>query len=108
MVLNTASAFTQLAADVTSSEPTNSTVVGLGVGIVFAGLVILVFITWFMGLFFRGKKAKTETAPAAAPAPATAEVIPNKQEMLAAISAVVAEELGRDVSQIKILSFKKM
>ena len=48
-----------------------------------------------------------KSAPAAAPAPA-AEVIENKQEMLAAISAVVAEELGRDVSQIKILSFKKM
>ena len=109
MVLNAVSDVAKTASEAVSSEPSMGTVVAMGVGIVFAGLVILVFITWFMGLFFRGKKPKAETkaAPAAAPAPA-AEVIENKQEMLAAISAVVAEELGRDVSQIKILSFKKM
>ncbi len=109
MVLNAVNDVVNTASDAVSSEPAMGTVVALGVGIVFIGLVILVFITWFMGLFFRGKKPKTEAAPAPAAAPApVAEVIPNKQEMLAAISAAVAEELGRDVSQIKILSFKKM
>lgn len=107
MVLNTVSDVAKTVSEAASSEPGMGTVVAMGVGIVFAGLVILVFITWFMGLFFRTKKPKAEPAVPAATAP-VAEVIPNKQEMLAAISAVVAEELGRDVSQIKILSFKKM
>ncbi len=108
MVLNTVASAVQTASEVTSSEPAMGTVVAMGVGIVFVGLVILVFITWFMGLFFKGKKAKTAKTAAPAAAAPVAEVIPNKQEIIAAVSAAVAEELGRDVSQIKILSFKKM
>ena len=83
----------------------------LGYAVVFFGLILLMIVITIMGKFFTAKAKKPvkaeAAAPAAAPAPA-AEVIENKQEMLAAISAVVAEELGRDVSQIKILSFKKM
>ena len=34
--------------------------------------------------------------------------IPNRQEMIAAVSAAIAEELGKDVSAIRILSVKKL
>ena len=34
--------------------------------------------------------------------------IPNRQELIAAVSVALAEELGTDVSGIRILSFKKI
>ena len=34
--------------------------------------------------------------------------VENRQEIIAAVSAVVAEELGTDISAIRILSFKKI
>ncbi|MBE6671078.1 MAG: hypothetical protein E7593_02635 [Ruminococcaceae bacterium] len=36
------------------------------------------------------------------------EVIENKQELIAAICAAVAEENGTDISAIRVLSFKKL
>ncbi len=89
------------------TEPSIGFVCAMGVGIVFVGLVCIVFITWLMGsICGKGKeKAKEASAPAAAP---QTQVIENKQEILAAVSAAIAEELGRDVSAIRILSFKKM
>lgn len=89
------------------TEPSIGFVCAMGVGIVFIGLVCIVFITWLMGLICgKGKQVAKETpAPAAMP---KTQVIENKQEILAAVSAAVAEELGRDVSAIRILSFKKM
>lgn len=85
----------------------NGFVVGMGVGIVFFGLVFLVFITWLMGIIFKDHKKEKTAAQATVPVKAE-EKIENKQELLAAVSAVVAEELGRDVSAVRILSFKKM
>ena len=38
----------------------------------------------------------------------TAEEIANRQEFIAAVSAALAEEMGTDVSAIRILSFKKI
>jgi len=35
-------------------------------------------------------------------------VIENRQEIIAAVSAVIAEELGTDISAIRIHSFKKI
>ena len=54
-----------------------------------------------------GKKEETAavSAPAVAPAPAPIE---NRQEIIAAVSAALAEEMGTDISAIRILSFKKI
>ncbi len=89
------------------TEPSIGFVCAMGVGIVFIGLVCIVFITWLMGLACGSgrQKAEKKSAPVAAP---KTQVIENKQEIIAAVSAVLAEELGRDVSAIRILSFKKM
>ena len=52
---------------------------------------------------------QVQAAPAPVSAvPAVAEPIPNRQAMIAAISAVIAEELGTDISAIRILSVKKV
>lgn len=79
----------------------------IGMGIVFLGLVCLVFIcsaTGYICKFLGGDKKKKE---APAPAPVSDE-IPNKQEFIAAVSAALAEELGADVSAIRILSVKRI
>lgn len=78
----------------------------LGMGTVFVGLLVLVLVCKLLGFFCKGIKDKPEAAAAAAaPAP---DVIPNKQELIAAISAAVAEELGEDVTAVRITSIKKL
>ena len=85
-------------------------VVLLGLGIVFFGLICIIILCTIMGKIVSSlveKKEETKPiAPAAAPAP-VAE-IPNRQELVAAISCVVAEELGTDVSAIRIVSLKRV
>lgn len=81
----------------------------LGIGIVFLGLVCLIFLCKLISLVSSGKSNKKDKAPAVqtTPAPASA-VIDNRAEIIAAVSAALAEELGEDVSSIRILSFKKI
>ena len=62
-----------------------------------------------MSLFFV-KRSKSDTVVPATPvaaAPAKETVIENRQEIIAAVAAVAAEELGTDISAIRIHSFKK-
>ena len=83
-------------------------VVAMGVGVVFLGLVLIILICKVMGLFF-AKSAKTESKPAAAVAPkATTATIENRQEIIAAVTAAVAEEMGKDISALRVISFKKL
>lgn len=72
----------------------------MGMGTVFFGLICLIVLTTIMGrICGRGQKA----APAAAAAPQV-----NQQELVAAVSAAIAEELGTDITGIRILSMKKL
>ena len=80
-------------------------VCAMGVGTVFVGLICLIIICSAIGAFCRIGTKKKVVAPVAPAAPA---VIENKQEILAAVSAAIAEELGTDVSAIRITSFKKL
>ncbi len=88
-------------------------VVFLGIGIVFLGLICIVILCVLMGKVVR--LLEKREAPAAAPAPTAAApaapapaAIPNRQELVAAISCCLAEELGTDVSAIRIVSLKKI
>lgn len=80
-------------------------VVLMGMGVTFIGLTCLIFLTLLLGKAAGGSRQRV---PAAAPAPAADAAIPNRQEMIAAVSVALAEELGTDVSGIRILSFKKI
>ncbi len=84
-------------------------VVVMGIGIVFIGLICLIAIISLMGCIMKRVNARhTETEAAApVPAPAAAE-IPNRSELVAAVSAALAEELGKDVRAIRILSIKRV
>ena len=92
-------------------QPQTAFVCLLGMGTVFLGLICLVILCKIVGAF-AGKKTKAaapEATPNAIPV-ATAssnQTIENRQEIVAAVSAVIAEELGTDISALRILSFKK-
>lgn len=75
----------------------------MGMGTVFFGLICLIALTYLMSAVVgRGKKAAPAPVPAA---PQTAgEVTP---ELVAAVSAALAEELGTDITGIRIVSMKK-
>ena len=97
-----------LAVDVAAkTEPASWMVVVMGVGVVFLGLVLIILICKIMGLFFV-KTTKADSKPATAAAPANNAVIQNRQEIIAAVTAVCAEEMGKDVSALRVISFKKL
>ena len=91
----------------------NLFVLGLGLGTVFVGLICIIILCKLMSAIC-SKIGKNPTQPAvvvpsAAPAaPAESVLSPNRQEFIAAVSAVIAEEMGTDVSKIRILSVQKI
>ena len=89
------------------TEVSSALVVGLGIGTVFVGLIAIIVLCYIMSavckLFEKG--SKTEEAPKSAPSNAP---IQNKQEIVAACCAVIAEELGTEANNIKVKSFKRI
>ena len=89
-------------------------VVVLGVGIVFFGLICIVLLCSIMSAIMKAfNKPKAEDLSAAVPvaAPATASAnqpIENKQELIAVVSAVIAEDMGTDIEAIRIKSIKRI
>ncbi len=84
-------------------------VVLMGIGTVFFGLICIIVLSYVMSAICRsGSKQPVAVAAAPAAAPAKAEGIPNRQAMIAAISAAIAEDLGTDLAGIRILSVKKL
>ena len=88
---------------------------GIGFLIVFIGLICLIAIVSLMGAICE-KVLKGDKAPAAKPAPAAPAkaapaapaAIENRDELVVAFSAAVAEELGTDVSAIRVVSLKQI
>ena len=83
----------------------------MGIGIVFVGLICIIILCKIMSavIRFAEKKSAAPAAAAAAAAPAVAsDVIPNRQEFVAAVAAAIAEDMGTDISAIRIHSIKKI
>ena len=79
----------------------------MGMGTVFFGLICLIVLTMIMGKIVGGRAVPAVAAPApAAAAPAAPEG--NRQEIAAAVSAAIAEELGTSITGIRIVSMKKL
>lgn len=91
-------------------------VVLMGMGTVFFGLICIIVLIWLVGKILGALIKEESVQPAASPVAAGAEItrssssdeIPNRQEFVAAVSAVIAEEMGTDVSKLQILSIKKL
>lgn len=89
-------------------EVSNAFVVCMGVGTVFLGLVLIIVICKTVGLFcnifVKTEKPKTPDIPKI-----SNELSGSKrQEIIAAVTAACAEEMGTDVSAIRVVSFKKL
>lgn len=87
----------------------------MGISTVLLGLTCIIFLCTVMSKICARFSGASETAPAPAPAvqaapqPAAAPaaaVIPNRGELVAAVSAAIAEELGTDISRIRIRSLR--
>mgnify|MGYP003202462982 CR=1 FL=1 len=77
----------------------------MGLCTVFVGLICIIVLVSVMSNVVRRTDAKTAAPAIPAPAAAVSAVTP---EMVAAVSAAIAEELGTDVSAIRIVSMKKI
>ena len=95
------------------SSLSNGFVCVMGMGTVFVGLICIVFICMLMSVavkaFSKNAPQKATATPAAKAAAPQAVTLPpaEKQAIIAGVCAVIAEEIGTDVSNIKVLSFKK-
>ena len=107
-----------------AAEYSNLFVVLMGLGTVFVGLICIIVLCSVSGAVIQaleGKKkskpqddVKAPAAPAAPVVPAApartvipCDNIPNRGAFVAAVSAALAEELGTDVSSIRIMSIGK-
>lgn len=89
----------------TAAQTPDWLVVVLGIGVVFVGLIALVVVCTLFGKLFQNRKpAASEESPAAA---STGE-IEHRGELVAAVSAALAEELGTDVKGLRILSIRRL
>lgn len=82
----------------------------LGIGTVFVGLISIVLLCTLMGALCKAAEKKPVESPVVektADAPAGREIV-GRSKLVAAVSAVIAEELGEDVSAIRVRSFKKI
>lgn len=89
-------------------------VVVMGIGTVFVGLICIIILCKILGVCCQ-LLAKKETNELPAPTPKapvatapTPAVIPNRRETVAAIAAAIAEDLGTDVSAIRIVSIEQL
>ena len=83
----------------------------IGIAVVFVGLAIIIGLVELMTfLTNKAESKKKASAPEVASAPAVAPttVIENRDELVAAVCAAVAEENGTDISAIRVISFKKV
>lgn len=83
----------------------------LGVGTVFTGLICIVLLCKIVSVCCKiaentSNEEKASVANVEASKPQAQ--IPNRKKIIAAVSAAIAEELGQEVSAIRIKSFKKI
>ena len=79
----------------------------MGIATVFIGLVCLIAITKIMSMVCANFTKKGSDTAVGAPANNDAPIA-NKSEIVAGVCAVIAEELGTDVSNIRVTSFKRL
>lgn len=96
------------------TELSNTFVCLMGLGTVFTGLVCIVLICKLLSIVLTSfAKLEKAVAPEAASAPKASapamDLAPaEKSAVVAGICACIAEELGTDASNIKVLSFKRV
>ena len=96
------------------NEPSFVQVIAMGLCTVFVVLICLIIIIKIMGAIMTKFTGNAAPAPAPAPAAAPPPVAQapaaggSKQQVVAAIAAAIAEDMGADVNHIKIHSIRKL
>jgi len=92
------------------TELSNGFVCIMGMGIVFIGLICIVFICMFISFCVtRMEKGENSSDSGAGTAAAETELpAEEKRKVVAGVCAAIAEELGTDVTNIRVLSFKRV
>lgn len=81
-------------------------VVCMGIGTVFVGLVFIILICQFVSLFFKnGKSENSATLPKKTESAMSDE---ERGKVIAAVCAAAAEDMGTDISALRVVSFKKL
>lgn len=81
----------------------------MGIGTVFVGLICIVLLCKAMSALCQWWELRDGLPPGGGDdAAAAVDVIPRRQEMIAAVSAVIAEELGVEVNAIRVLKFERV
>ena len=83
-------------------------VVCMGIGSVFVVLICIIILCKLMSLFCKLGEKEAPAAAAAVSAASAPQPIENRQQVLAAVCAVIAEELGAEVKNLKVHSFRKL
>ena len=82
-------------------------VIIMGLGTVFFGLVCLIALTTIMGKVLERFNAPVPMEKPIMPTPIH-PATENRPEIIAAVSAAIAEELGTDITGLRILSMKRI
>ena len=87
----------------------NLFVVCMGMGTVFVALIVLILLCTLMGkIIMATESRKHENVKDVVSYNADSGEIENRGMLVAAISAAIAEDLGTDVSAIRIVSLKRV
>lgn len=89
-------------------EYSNLFVCLMGMGTVFFGLICLIALTMIMGRILAHRRDVVTPASTTVPAARAVDDGPIRPEVIAAISAALAEDLGTDITGIRIKSIKKL
>ena len=90
-------------------EYSNIFVCCMGLGLTFIVLICIIILCKLMSIVCNlGKKNQPTTKAASTAADVAMQPIENKQQLVAAICAVIAEELGTEVKNLKVVSFRRL
>ncbi len=95
------------------TELSNTFVCLMGMGTVFIGLILIVLICKLLSIVTSGFAKVAPAAPISASAPVKPAELPmpsgaEKAAILAGVCACIAEEIGTDAENIKVVSFKRV
>lgn len=79
----------------------------MGIGTVFVGLICIILLVILMSYVCRKSDAKS-VAPASVAVPTDVPKSAIQPELIAAVSAAIAEDMGTDISAIRIISMKQI
>ena len=79
----------------------------MGMGTVFIGLVCIIALCSITSAVVRSGEKKQEPVQNAVPQNKGGE-IPDRGQLIAAICAAAAEDMGTDISALRVVSFKKL